>query len=344
MKKARQPVANSAARTKPKTSRPMPSRESIFQDNSFIYKLVNPVDDKREILALLSQVFGMDFNHSEFDWYKLKHPYAMSRVYCAIEILSERPAGVICSQTFTYRVGSENQQISLLVSGGTHPDFRRMGVFGKLANVIVEHGSRMGVQYCVTFPNPFMRQSFPAFMKAGWQVPAEYRFLEKSQFRSSSGAAVRVERFDQRFDALAQEAAKSFDFFQIKDHRILNWRYIEKPNTRYDCFAAGDGDVKGLIVLKKLSTPDSVKAHIVDFVALTHDVADQLISVAENYAQDSSSLNVVLTTGNAFEPLFFERGFTARAERFPVVMKSPSAAIIPRFSTPWVALGDSDVY
>jgi hypothetical protein len=55
-------------------------------------------------------------------------------------------------------------------------------------------------------------------------------------------------------------------------------------------------------------------------------------------------LNVVLTTGNAFEPLFLERGFTARAERFPVVMKSPSAVIIPRFSAPWVALGDSDVY
>jgi len=344
MKRARQRVVNSPEPIKPTANRPMLSRENISEDNRFIYRLLDPVVHKKEILGLLSQVFGMDFDHSEFDWYKLKHPYSMSRVYCAIEILSERPAGVVCSQTFTYRVGSENQQIGLLVSGGTHPDFRRMGVFGKLANVIVEHGSRMGVQYCVTFPNPYLRQSFPAFMKAGWQVPAEYRFLEKSQFKRSSGAAVRVERFDQRFDALAQDAAKSFDFFQIKDHRILNWRYIEKPNTRYDCFTTGDGDAKGLMVLKKLSTPDLVKAHIVDFVALTHDVADQLISVAENYAQDSSSLNVVLTTGNAFEPLFIERGFTARAERFPVVMKSPGAAIIPRFSTPWVALGDNDVY
>jgi hypothetical protein len=96
--------------------------------------------------------------------------------------------------------------------------------------------------------------------------------------------------------------------------------------------------------LKKLSTPDSVKAHIVDFVALTHDVADQLISVAENYARETSSLNVVLTTGNAFESLFLEHGFTVCAERFPVVMKSPSAAKIPRFSAPWVALGDTDVY
>jgi hypothetical protein len=344
MKRARQPAANSAARTKPRTSRAMPSRENISEDSCFIYKLVNPADNKREILTLLSQVFEMDFDQAEFEWYKLKHPHSMSRVYFALERLSERPAGVICSQTFTYRIGSENQQISLLVSGGTHPNFRRIGVFGKLANVIVGHESRLGVQCSVTFPNPYLRQSFPAFMKAGWQVPVEYRFLEKRQFRRSSGTAVRVERFDQRFDALSQEAAKSFDFFQIKDHRTLNWRYTERPSTRYDCFAAGESDVKGLIVLKKLSTPDSVKAHIVDFMALTHDVADQLISVAENYARETSSLNVVLTTSNAFESLFLEHGFTVCAERFPVVMKSPSAAKIPRFSAPWVALGDNDVY
>jgi len=322
----------------------MLSGDNIFEDNRFIYTLVNPMDHKSEILTLLSQVFDMDFDHAEFEWYKLKHPYSMSRVYFAVEKMSERPAGVICSSTFTYRVGSENQKISLLVSGGTHPDFRRIGVFGKLANVIVEHGSRIGVQYGVTFPNPYLRQSFPAFMKAGWQAPVDYRFLEKKKFRRCSGTADRIELFDQRFNDLIQEAAKSFDFFQIKDHHLLNWRYIQRPNTRYDCFAAYDGDVKGLLVLKKYSGSDMAKVHIVDFVALTYDVADQLISVAENYARESSLLNVALTTGNAFEPLFVERGFTACAERFPVVMKTTGAAGIPKFSAPWVALGDNDVY
>ncbi len=322
----------------------MPSGENFFEDNRFIYRLVNPVDNKRETLTFLSQVFQMDFDHAEFEWYKWKHPYSMSRIYFALEKMSERPAGVICSQRFTYRIGSENQEINLLVSGGTHPDFRRRGVFGKLANVIVDHGSRIGVQYSVTFPNPYIRQSFPAFMKAGWQVPVEYRFLEKRRFRRGSGATVRIERFDQQFDQFIHEAAKSFDFFQIKDHRLLNWRYIERPGTRYDCFAAVDGHVKGLVVLKKLSAPDMVKVHIVDFVALTHDVADQLISIAENYARESSVLNVVLTTSNTFEPLFVARGFTACAERFPVVMKTAGAAKIPKFSAPWVALGDNDVY
>lgn len=344
MKKARQPAANSAEPRRPSKSKLMPSGENVFQDNRFIYRLVNPMENKREILALLSQVFEIDFDHTEFEWYKLKHPYSMSRVYFAIDKVSERPAGVICSQTFTYRIGHENQETSLLISGGTHPEFRRMGVFGKLANVIVDHGSRVGLQYSVTFPNPYLRQSFPAFMKAGWQAPIEYRFLEKTQFNRGIGAAVRVERFDQRFDSLIQEAAKSFDFVQIKDHRTLNWRYMEKPNTRYDCFAVCEGDVQGLIVLKKLSAQNASKVHIVDFVALTYDVADQLICVAENYARGSSMLNVVLTRGNYFEPLFLERGFAARAERFPVVMKTTSAARMPRFVAPWVALGDNDVY
>ncbi len=322
----------------------MPLPENICQDNRFIYRLVSPTDNKREILALLSQVFEMDFDQTEFDWYKLKHPYSMSKVYLALEKMSERPAGIICSQSFTYRIGSENREIGLLVSGGTLPDFRRMGVFGKLANVIVDHGACIGIQYSVTFPNPYLRQSFPAFMKAGWQVPVEYRFFEKRQFRRGAGAVIRIERFDQRFDALVQEAAKSFDFFQIKDHRVLNWRYIDKPKAEYDCFAAHDGEIQGLIVLKKFSTPEGVKTHIVDFVALNHGVADRLISAAENHAWGTSMLNVVMTAGNSFESLFLERGFTASVKPFPVVMKSAGKAKIPKFSAPWVALGDSDAY
>ena len=66
-----------------------------------------------------------------------------------------------------------------------------------------------------------------------------------------------------------QETAKSFDFFQVKDHRLLNWRYLERPNSGYDCFAVYYGDIKGLIVLKKFSIQDVVKVHIVDFAALT---------------------------------------------------------------------------
>ncbi len=344
MKKARQLAANSPVPGKPSISRQMLSQESIFEDGRFIYKLVDPVDSKEQVLALLSQVFEMDFDQTEFEWYKLKHPYSTSRVYLAVEKISERQAGVICSQTFPYRIGSEIKKTNLLVSGGTHPEFRRMGVFGRLSNVIVDHGSRVGVQHTVTFPNPYLRQSFTAFLKAGWHAPIEYRFLEKRRFRRRSVAAIRIKRFDQRFDALMQETAKSFDFFQIKDHRLLNWRYLERPNSGYDCFAASDGDIKGLIVLKKFSTQDMLKVHIVDFAALTNDIADQLISVAENYAQDSSLLNVVLTPGNAFEPLFLERGFAATAEPFPVVMKTAGDVRIPRFSAPWVALGDSDVY
>ena len=322
----------------------MSSHETIFEDNNFVYRLLNPMDNKREIVSFLAQIFGIDFDLAEFEWYKLRHPYSISRVYYALERMTERPAGVICSQTFTYRIGFENREVSLLVSGGTHPDFRRMGVFGKLANVIVDHGSCIGVQYSLTFPNPYARQSFPAFMKAGWQAPVEYRFLEKRHFKRAFSSAARIERFDERFDDLAHEAAKSFDFFQIKDHRVLNWRYMERPNTRYDCFAVCDGQAKGLIVLKKWSASDMEKVHIVDFVALTHDAADQLVSVAEYYAQGSALLNVVLTQGSALDRLFLDRGFSACTQPFPVVMKARNSVGIPRFSAPWVSLGDSDVY
>ena len=129
----------------------------------------------------------MDFDQTEFEWYKLKHPYSTSRIYLAVEKISKRQAGVICCQTFPYRIGSEIKKTNLLVSGGTHPEFRRMGVFGRLSNVIVDHGSRIGVQHTVTFPNPYLRRSFTAFLKAGWHVPIEYQVPREKAFPKTLG-------------------------------------------------------------------------------------------------------------------------------------------------------------
>ena len=41
---------------------------------------------------------------------------------------------------------------------------------------------------------------------------------------------------------------------------------------------------------------------------------------------------------------FWNEDFHRRADPFPVVMKTAGDVRIPRFSAPWVALGDSDVY
>ena len=162
---------------------------------------------------------------------KLRHPDCRSRVHAAQHKESGELAGIICSQTFRYRLGHTEQLVDLLVSGGTYAPFRRMGLFSRLVNVIVEHGGSLGVTCGISFPNPYVRNSFPAFMKAGWSVPVEYRFFEKRSFRGSIAGVKPIDHFDERFDRFMEAASTEYDFFQMKDHRVLDWRYSARPEN-----------------------------------------------------------------------------------------------------------------
>lgn len=322
----------------------MPLPESISEDDRFIYAQVDPHAGGREILAFLSEAFGLDFSYAEYEWFKLRHPYSRSRVYVAYEKSSEVLAAAVCSQTFTYRIGGEKERISLLVSGATHRDYRRLGIFSRIVNLIVDYETPMGIGYGVSLPNPYTRKSFQGFIKAGWKAPIEFRFFEKREFEAVPHHGVKIERFDEEFDLLIERAARPFDFFHLKDRRILNWRYLEKPDTRYDCFAIDENGLKGLVVLKKFSSDGRTRIHMVDFLALDPDVADRLISMAEYYARESDLLNVCLTTGSRYESLFLKRGFKPGTETYPVVMKTSGRASIPEFSAPWLTMGDFDTY
>jgi lipopolysaccharide/colanic/teichoic acid biosynthesis glycosyltransferase/GNAT superfamily N-acetyltransferase len=323
---------------------PLPLAEQIFEDDLFVYGLVDPEQNKEQIIRSLSEIFGLQFSIAEYEWYKLHHPDCRSRVHAAHRKEDGKLAGIVCSQTFRYRFGRTEHLVDLLVSGGTYPPFRRQGLFSRLVNVIVEHGASLGVTCGISFPNPYVRNSFPAFMKAGWSVPLEYRFFEKRSFRERITSVRPVEHFDSRYDRLMEEASLEFDFFQIKDHRVLNWRYVDRPETEYTSYAVDDGMIKGLVVLKRYSDEFKKKTHMVDFMALTEDAGEQLIHAAEYHARGTDLLNMAVAVGNPLERLLQKHGFEVSARTYPMVMKTPAGIPLPELSRAWIMLGDNDSY
>jgi hypothetical protein len=316
----------------------------MFEDQRFVYRLADSVTEARSILSLLSQAFHRDFSYREYEWFKLKHPLFPSRTYAAYEKSTTRLAATMCMQPFRYRICGSDHAVSLAVSAATHPDFRRFGLFHKINEIVADQECRVGNNFGLAFPNPYTTKSLSGFIKAGWQIPTHLSFFEKRSLKKNRSRLVPVKRFDESYDDLCRIASGAYDFCHLKEHRTLNWRYLEKPGAGYGCFAHKHQSVDGFIVLKRFCTGDIIKTHIVDFMALNSSAAEAMIHFAEHFAAGTDLLNIWLPPKSQYENLFLDAEFSPTPERFPLILRSHGQDGVPKISAPWVALGDFDVY
>jgi hypothetical protein len=313
----------------------------LAENDRFVFRIADPVTEGTELFRFLAAGYQRDFRFEEFAWYKTCHPLGKTRPYVAQEKDSGRFVASISMQTFLYRAGEVVGPMSLAVSGVTHPDYRRLGLFVAVNRLIPTAEARLGIPFGIGFPNA---AALPGHLKAGWKAPAELRFVEKTRFRRTPSSAARIVRFDESFDELYREASETYDLVSVKDRRILNWRYVERPAAEYHCFALTVPRLTGLVVLKRFSSGSIRKAHIVDFLALNDDAADELISTAERFAEGSDLLNLWMPVGSRHEAVFFRRGFEPTSERQAVIVRSHQGAPIPQLTEVWLTLGDNDVY
>jgi hypothetical protein len=318
-----------------------PSRELLSEDERFVYRLVDPVKEGNSLWRFYCESFGRDFSFTEFEWFKVRHPLGPSRVYVAQEKSTGRFAASMGMQKFLYRFNGVVQDLSLAISAVTHPDFRRLRLFVQVNSLVPQREREEGIRFGITFPNA---AAFPGHIKAGWEAPFELRFLEKKSFENRGSSAAAIASFDEGFDEFYQAAGENFDLISVKDHRILNWRYFQRPGVRYECFAVRKTTIEGFIVLKKFSGGLEEKSHIVDFLAVTDRAAQELISKAEQFAEGTSVLNLWMMPGSRYEALFESRGFEASGESQPVILRPHGGGEIPAVSAPWLVLGDNDVY
>ena len=313
----------------------------IMEDARFVFRLADPVLEGPKIHAFRKEAFARHFEAKHFEWFYLNYPCSHNRVYIAEEKSTNRIASAICMLPFRYRIGSAIEDVSLATGGATHPNFRGFGLFTRISSMLVEQESRLGIRCGMGFPNA---EALPLHVKAGWHVPFELTFLEKRDLGRGIGSAESIETFDEQYDELYNEAAKAFDFLNLKDHRILNWRYRQRPDVEYHCFKAGRLRLEGFIVLKKFQSQGIRKTHIVDFLALNGEAAETLISAAENFSEGSDLLNLLMPPASPYEEIFVKRGFKPTEERAPLIFKRLGITEPPRFSSPWIVLGDNDVY
>lgn len=156
------------------------------------------------------------------------------------------------------------------------------------------------------------------------------------------------ERFDERFDDLAERSGKSIGISPYKDHRYLNWKYVDRPHPSSSRFQVLDQSdrLAGYCVVVH---PDSTMlASIAEIVVVDNDnaVIHALLTRAISYLSDLGADRIeAVATGEPYARALHERIFR-RDRRIPLFLAktecSPNAAYLARASNWHLGLGDSE--
>ena len=140
--------------------------------------------------------------------------------------------------------------------------------------------------------------------------------LKMGRKKRKLGHVFEVEYFDERFDQLWMKLKDSVKFSYWKDSTYLNWRYLKRPNVKYQIIAVEEESVVyGYIVLRLVDNVYNV-GHVVDFFCLPgkEGYASNLIDFGITYLKEKGAdiVYCLLLQNNPYYQLFKEKIFIRR--------------------------------
>jgi FkbH-like protein len=182
----------------------------------------------------------------------------------------------------------------------------------------------------------------------GWN-PSRQRGLQGS--RNPKIRLRRVARFDSTHDELWNQMRQGVACAGVRDSGFLNWKYIEQPGQRYDCWEVWHTDKLIGVLVTKIEEPSRAygyrRLHWVDVVCrLEPDILDLVIHgcIAKSTELGVDAISVQLTH-QSIEQRLVAHGFVSRPHSRYLYASRGLVETYPGLdSSRWlVTHGDSDI-
>ena len=153
---------------------------------------------------------------------------------------------------------------SLAFDAGTHPDYRRQGIFVALGKLLFSEEGKQNIPFSTGFPN---ESAVPGHKKVGWNFLCPLPLYECSKVKgihkNNKYNVEYISEFDDDFKGFSERFQDDIPIYLNRTKRYLNWRYVDKPydytiNKIYD----KSGEMVSYIVTKKYQKT----LHLVDFL------------------------------------------------------------------------------
>ncbi|MFT7464151.1 MAG: hypothetical protein ACI9EF_002500 [Pseudohongiellaceae bacterium] len=256
-------------------------------------------DDYAEQCRLFNDCFGKSKTVDTFRWKYGENPHgsAVSRVACDSE------GRIVGSYSYVpRRFRRDGQSLMLMQASDAMVDqsARRQGIFTGLDDIVCEASGELGISWAYAYSG---RLSLNGFLGNGWDCIGHapvfrYRFSSRPSLarsgriaplavlaaplidrafrlsdrrlwghRAAQAAMEPIERFDGSATELFEACVPTEGLMGERDAAWLNWRYIDNPSKRQECFAlrdAEDGRMLGWLVAEFVNG----NAFLVDHLAL----------------------------------------------------------------------------
>jgi len=231
-------------------------------------------EDREDQRRLFNTCFGKDESVETFVWKYERNPHgaALGRVACD-------PAGrVVGGYSYVprrFRRDGVRLVLQQASDAMVDPGWRRRGVFTGLDDVVAEEAGKAGVPWAFAYSG---RLSYRGFLGNGWRDIGRARVFRLT-FRAAPMLArlgrvrpavallapvldvvlgwkarrllrsrglltrlERIERFDTRVDELFEACVPPRGLIGERDAPWLNWRYVDTPSGRQECYGLADAD------------------------------------------------------------------------------------------------------
>ena len=237
-------------------------------------------------VALFNASFGKQKDRATWAWKYTANPHgpAVARVACAAD---GRVVGAYAYVPRRFRLDGRPLLLMQASDAMTAPDHRGQGIFTGLDDIVCEAVGAAGVPWSFAYSgrrsfSGFLRNGWehigdvplwrlvyrsrralrrmgrlgPALalgaplldVLLGWRRRAALA-LPAGGLDRGERRLVRLERFDERAAELFEAAAPRRGLVGVRDPAWLDWRYIDTPTRRHECFAVErDGALDGWLV------------------------------------------------------------------------------------------------
>ncbi len=315
--------------------------------------LLKPYDtgDELAILSLFKECYGREMSAKYWKWRFIENPY--KKVWILLAWDKNTLAAHYAVSPVLLLIKGQIHIAALSLTTMTHPKYRGLKLFPKLASKVYEVLFEMNYTLVFGFPNKNSHRTFIKNLRWRdiYEIPTFKLYLNNNQKVINDSFVNSICEYsiseDNEFDLCYSTNITKMPIQLYKDKSYLKWRYKMHPQNKYYNFVIASKDcVSSFCVVKKYVN----SLDIVDFQAENREEGEALLAYVIKFALSNrfDQINCWAPRHHFFHSLCEKYGFingepiTYFCYRY--LSNEENEQFFDTYSNWYIQMGDSDVY
>ena len=211
-----------------------------------------------------------------FKWEYFNSPWGPAETWLMVD--GNLIVGQYSTQRYEAFYFGEKMMASLSFDTGTHPNYRRQGIFKTIGDHHFKEEGKQNVHFSTGFPN---ENFWPGGKKFNWHGLCSIPLLENNQAfnlnieKISTFEIIEIQKFDTEFDGFSENFKDDIPIYLNRTQKYLNWRFVEKPSLKAPKYHYNylkykildkSGEMISYIITKYYQSDNQKVLHLVDFL------------------------------------------------------------------------------